>query len=118
MEVEVLEPQGTSRPSEVAQAPDGQAAVVEQQPDERNGAAVAAGTIEQPDQVAAPQQSAVERTISDKEEKSLEEFENFMREMAGMRENLRSMPDAQRREMASQIAMRMAAMFGDESDGD
>ncbi|XP_024545187.1 uncharacterized protein LOC9644396 [Selaginella moellendorffii] len=46
----------------------------------------------------------------------MDEFEQLMQEMAGMRENLSMMPDAQRREIASQIAMRMASMFMDDDD--
>ncbi|EFJ26007.1 hypothetical protein SELMODRAFT_97900 [Selaginella moellendorffii] len=48
----------------------------------------------------------------------MDEFEQLMQEMAGMRENLSMMPDAQRREIASQIAMRMASMFMDDDDDD
>ncbi|GAB4826621.1 hypothetical protein Ancab_033516 [Ancistrocladus abbreviatus] len=48
----------------------------------------------------------------------LEELEQLMSEIGNMRENLRLMPDFQRREMAAKLAMRMAAMFGDSSGGE
>ncbi|GAB4830927.1 hypothetical protein Ancab_004955 [Ancistrocladus abbreviatus] len=45
----------------------------------------------------------------------LEELEQLMSEIGNMRENLRLTPDFQRREMAAQLAMRMAVMFGESS---
>ncbi|ERN17114.1 hypothetical protein AMTRI_Chr09g33640 [Amborella trichopoda] len=49
-----------------------------------------------------------------------ENLEQLMCEISHMRENLRLMPDFQRREMAAKLAMKMAAMFddGDEDDSD
>lgn len=48
----------------------------------------------------------------------LEELEQLMSEIGNMRENLRLMPDFQRREMAAALAMRMATMFGEENSED
>lgn len=48
----------------------------------------------------------------------LDDLERLMSEIGNMRENLRLMPDFQRREMAAEIAMKMASMFGDSSDED
>ncbi|GMY24593.1 hypothetical protein FCV25MIE_32955 [Fagus crenata] len=47
-----------------------------------------------------------------------EDLEQLMSEIGNMCESLRLMPDFQRREMAAKLAMKMAAMFGDESDDD
>jgi hypothetical protein len=47
-----------------------------------------------------------------------EDLEQLMSEIGNTRESLRLMPDFQRREMAAKLAMKMAAMFGDESDDD
>ncbi|XP_042463625.1 uncharacterized protein LOC122046804 [Zingiber officinale] len=47
---------------------------------------------------------------------SLDDLERLMYEIGNMRDNLRLMPDFQRREMAATLAMKMAAMFGDDSD--
>lgn len=46
----------------------------------------------------------------------LDDLERLMYEIGNMRDNLRLMPDFQRREMAAKLAMKMAAMFGDGSD--
>ncbi|CAL9165679.1 unnamed protein product [Musa hybrid cultivar] len=46
----------------------------------------------------------------------LDDLERLMFEIGNMRDNLRLMPDFQRREMAANLAMKMAAMFGDVSD--
>ncbi|XP_073002597.1 uncharacterized protein [Typha latifolia] len=48
----------------------------------------------------------------------LDDLERLMSEIGNMRSNLRLMPDFQRREMAANLAMKMAAMFGDTSDED
>ncbi|WOH08772.1 hypothetical protein DCAR_0728220 [Daucus carota subsp. sativus] len=60
--------------------------------------------------------------ISDKASESdegapyaLDNLEHIMSEIGTMRDSLRLMPDFQRREMAANLAMKMAAMFGDES---
>jgi alpha- and gamma-adaptin-binding protein p34 len=39
-----------------------------------------------------------------------------MSEIGNMRSNLRLMPNFQRREMAAKLAMKMAAMFGDDDE--
>ncbi|XP_059655632.1 uncharacterized protein LOC132302728 [Cornus florida] len=44
-----------------------------------------------------------------------EDLEQLMSEIGNMRDNLRLMPDFQRREMAAKVAMKMASMFGDSS---
>ena len=50
-------------------------------------------------------------------EHGAQDLEQLMHEMASMRENMRTMSDVQRREMAAQLAMRMATMFnGDEEE--
>ncbi|KAI3794346.1 hypothetical protein L1987_36976 [Smallanthus sonchifolius] len=48
----------------------------------------------------------------------LEDMEQLMSEIGSMRDSLRLMPDFQRREMAANLAMKMAAMFGDTSGDD
>ncbi|KAK3034195.1 hypothetical protein RJ639_034335 [Escallonia herrerae] len=44
-----------------------------------------------------------------------EDLEQLMSEIGNMRDSLRLMPDFQRREMAANLAMKMAVMFGDSS---
>ncbi|XP_027346623.1 uncharacterized protein LOC113858272 [Abrus precatorius] len=46
----------------------------------------------------------------------LEDLEQLMSEIGNMRAGLRLMPDFQRREMAAKLAMKMASIFGGESD--
>ncbi|GFZ09474.1 GTP binding protein [Actinidia rufa] len=46
-----------------------------------------------------------------------EDLEKLMSEIGNVRDNLRLMPDFQRREMAAKLALKMASMFG-ESSGD
>ncbi|KAL6651272.1 hypothetical protein ACP70R_010197 [Stipagrostis hirtigluma subsp. patula] len=46
----------------------------------------------------------------------LDDLEQLMSEIGNMRSNLRLMPDFQRREMAAKLAMKMAAMFGDNDE--
>lgn len=57
------------------------------------------------------------KPTNDKEH-GAEDLERLMYEMASMRENLQSMPDGQRKEMAAQLAIRMATMFNDEDEDD
>ncbi|MFQ6623369.1 hypothetical protein Gotur_003820 [Gossypium turneri] len=45
-----------------------------------------------------------------------EDLEQLMSEIGNIRSNLRLMPDFQRREMAAKLAIKMAAMFGGDSD--
>ncbi|KAH7432863.1 hypothetical protein KP509_07G043900 [Ceratopteris richardii] len=45
-------------------------------------------------------------------------FEQLMVEMSQMRKNGRLMPDSQRREMAANLALRMASLFDDDDDDD
>ncbi|KAF2291675.1 hypothetical protein GH714_028070 [Hevea brasiliensis] len=45
-----------------------------------------------------------------------EDLEQLMSEIGNMRDNMRFMPDFQRREMAAELAMKMAAMFGGGTD--
>ncbi|XP_037495196.1 uncharacterized protein LOC105628588 isoform X3 [Jatropha curcas] len=45
-----------------------------------------------------------------------EDLEQLMSEIGNIRDNLRFMPDFQRREMAAKLAMKMATMFGGGSD--
>lgn len=47
-----------------------------------------------------------------------EDLEQLMSEIGNIRDNLRFMPDFQRREMAAKLAMKMASMFGGSSDGE
>jgi len=54
--------------------------------------------------------------IDDNEHYGLDDMERLMSEIGNVRDNLRLMPDFQRREMAAELAMRMAAMFGATSD--
>lgn len=53
-----------------------------------------------------------------KKEHGAADLEKMMHEMSSMRENMRNMPDGQRREMAAQLAMRMASVFLDEDEED
>ena len=46
-----------------------------------------------------------------------EDLEQLMSEIGNVRDNLRLMPDFQRREMAAKLALKMASLFG-ESSGD
>ncbi|TVU16026.1 hypothetical protein EJB05_39573 [Eragrostis curvula] len=46
----------------------------------------------------------------------LDDLERLMSEIGNMRSNLRLMPDFQRREMAAKLAMKMAAMFGNDDE--
>jgi alpha- and gamma-adaptin-binding protein p34 len=46
----------------------------------------------------------------------IDDLEQLMSEIGNMRSNLRLMPDFQRREMAAKLAMKMAAMFGDDDE--
>ncbi|GAB2231549.1 hypothetical protein Drorol1_Dr00010557 [Drosera rotundifolia] len=48
----------------------------------------------------------------------LDELEQLMSEIGNTRDSLRLMPDFQRREMAAKLALRMAAMFGETSEGE
>eukprot|EP01018_Ginkgo_biloba_P020340 Gb_41501 [translate_table: standard] len=72
------------------------------------------------------QQSEARETLHDgendeseeKSQRAFEELELLMHEMACMRENLRLMPDSQRREMAGKLAMQMASLFADEENDD
>ncbi|KAF3779496.1 hypothetical protein EJ110_NYTH23859 [Nymphaea thermarum] len=50
--------------------------------------------------------------------RGFEDLEQLMCEISHMRENLRLMPDMQRKEMAAALAMKMAGMFADGSDED
>lgn len=50
--------------------------------------------------------------------RGVEDLEQLMCEISHMRENLRLMPDMQRKEMAAALAMKMASMFADSSDED
>uniref|UniRef100_A0A1J3FKS8 Ras-related protein Rab-11A n=1 Tax=Noccaea caerulescens TaxID=107243 RepID=A0A1J3FKS8_NOCCA len=45
-----------------------------------------------------------------------EDVEQLMSEIGNIRDNLRLMPDFQRREVAANLAMKMASMFGGDSD--
>lgn len=45
----------------------------------------------------------------------LEDMEQLLSEIGSMRDSLRLMPDFQRREMAANLAMKMASMFGGSS---
>ncbi|MED6204067.1 hypothetical protein PIB30_005465 [Stylosanthes scabra] len=55
---------------------------------------------------------------SEDEDKCLEldDLEQLMSEIGNMRAGLRLMPDFQRRDMAAKLAMKMASLFGGESD--
>lgn len=56
--------------------------------------------------------------LKNSKEHGAEDLEKMMHEMASMRENMRNMSDGQRREMAAQLAMRMASMFLDDDEED
>ncbi|KAG9129131.1 hypothetical protein Leryth_006385 [Lithospermum erythrorhizon] len=65
-----------------------------------------------------PKGLEIDRTSDADEGKAFdfEDLEQLMSEIGNMRNNLRLMPDFQRRDMAANLAMKMAAMFGDESE--
>lgn len=48
----------------------------------------------------------------------LEDVEQLMSEIGNIRDNLRLMPDFQRREIAANLAMKMASMFGGDEDSE
>lgn len=54
--------------------------------------------------------------LSDGMQLAYDDLEHLMSEIGSMRDNLRLMPDFQRRESAAKLAMKMAAMFGFSSD--
>lgn len=54
----------------------------------------------------------------ERRERSFEELEQLMLEMAHIRENLRLMPDTQRKEMAAKLALKMASTFADKEEED
>ncbi|CAN6276714.1 unnamed protein product [Urochloa humidicola] len=54
--------------------------------------------------------------LHEDEHYGLDDLEKLMSEIGNMRSNLRLMPDFQRREMAAKLAMKMAAMFGDDDE--
>lgn len=56
--------------------------------------------------------------VKNDKEHGAEDLEKLMHEMASMRENMRNMSDGQRREMAAQLAMRMASVFLDDDEED
>ena len=58
------------------------------------------------------------QVLKNDKEHGAEDLEKMMHEMASMRENMRNMSDGQRREMAAQLAMRMASMFLDDDEED
>ncbi|XP_047316035.1 uncharacterized protein LOC124919753 [Impatiens glandulifera] len=92
----------------------------------------AAASVETREEAAASVETREEATASvetlegaaasaPKEDKQyqFEDLEHLMSEIGNVRNNLRLMPDFQRREMAATLALKMAAMFGDdESDGE
>lgn len=47
---------------------------------------------------------------------NFEDLEQLMSEIGNVRDSLRLLPDFQRREMAANLAMKMAVMFGDSSE--
>lgn len=59
-----------------------------------------------------------EKPLDTEDEKcyEIEDVEQLMSEIGNIRDNLRLMPDFQRREIAANLAMKMASMFGGDSD--
>ena len=70
------------------------------------------------DQGVIPTASEQATEVDESAPFELEDLEQLMSEIGNVRESLRLMPDFQRREMAAKLAMKMAAMFGGESDND
>ncbi|MBA0793692.1 hypothetical protein Gohar_018079, partial [Gossypium harknessii] len=60
--------------------------------------------------------SASASEVDDGPHYDFEDLEQLMSEIGNIRSNLRLMPDFQRREMAARLAIKMAAMFGGDSD--
>lgn len=75
---------------------------------------------EEPDLEEARDTNVMDIKSEPEEDKAydFEDLEHLMSEIGNMRGGLRLMPDFQRREMAAKLAMRMAAMFGDSSEGE
>ncbi|KAA8532090.1 hypothetical protein F0562_006768 [Nyssa sinensis] len=85
----------------------------------------AVGEELQPSTSASQLQEEIDREVHQPDKASevdagthydFEDLEQLMSEIGNMRDSLRLMPDFQRREMAAKLALKMAAMFGDNSD--
>lgn len=77
----------------------------------------AAPSQEEMNKVMAPKVNGSNEAVEeDGRHLKYEDIEELMSEIGNMRDSLRLMPDFQRREMAANLAMKMAAMFGDGSD--
>uniref|UniRef100_A0A0C9SB09 TSA: Wollemia nobilis Ref_Wollemi_Transcript_1339_1690 transcribed RNA sequence n=1 Tax=Wollemia nobilis TaxID=56998 RepID=A0A0C9SB09_9CONI len=75
-------------------------------------------TGQDPSKAQGTEQGVEDPETREKREYSFEELEQLMHEMARMRENLRLMPDSHRKEMAANLAMKMASLFADDEDDD
>jgi alpha- and gamma-adaptin-binding protein p34 len=58
----------------------------------------------------------IHNDVDHDEHYGLDDMERLMSEMGNMRDNLRLMPNFQRREMAAKLAMKIASMFGASSE--
>ncbi|KAL5572960.1 hypothetical protein UlMin_022557 [Ulmus minor] len=77
--------------------------------------------VEEPNQREKPDESShldFDEAIEPNESSNFdfEELEQLMSEIGNVRNSLRLMPDFQRKEMAAKVALKMASMFGGESD--
>lgn len=86
--------------------------------DEEKPSTSTASLQDENDQGVIPNASEQATEVDESAPFELEDLEQLMSEIGNVRENLRLMPDFQRREMAAKLAMKMAAMFGGESDND
>lgn len=86
--------------------------------DEEKPSTSTASLQDENDQGLIPNASEQATEVDESAPFELEDLEQLMSEIGNVRENLRLMPDFQRREMAAKLAMKMAAMFGGESDND
>ncbi|KAJ4799720.1 Ras-related protein Rab-8A [Rhynchospora pubera] len=73
-------------------------------------------SIDDTSQIDTYSTEIIHDNVDDDEHYGLDDMERLMSEIGNMRDNLRLMPDFQRREMAAKLAMRMAVMFGASSD--
>lgn len=79
-------------------------------------AEAAEAPVEVPEDAEAGVLVRVESETNEDMSYSFEDVEQLMCEISHMRENLRLLPDFQRKEMAGKLAMKMANMFADSSD--
>ncbi|KAH9316337.1 hypothetical protein KI387_024964, partial [Taxus chinensis] len=83
---------------------------------EETGSLTSIITAQNHSRTQGTEQGTEDAEMREGKERSFEELEQMMLEMAHMRENLRLMPDSHRREMAARLALKMASAFADEEE--